>query len=135
MEVADGVGFEPTVGVNPRRFSRPVPSTARPPVRLARTRILGSACFHNKREWQGSLAQAGEGDDRDGQVVGPPVGTASEALRIIDEQPLDGVLPDLKLHGEVGVTVARRLRCKGVPFVVVTAYAADAVDPELRHDF
>ncbi len=23
--VADGVGFEPTVGVNPRRFSRPVP--------------------------------------------------------------------------------------------------------------
>ena len=24
-EVADGVGFEPTVSVNPRRFSRPVP--------------------------------------------------------------------------------------------------------------
>jgi hypothetical protein len=23
--MADGVGFEPTVGVNPRRFSRPVP--------------------------------------------------------------------------------------------------------------
>ena len=23
--VADGVGFEPTVGVNPRRFSRPLP--------------------------------------------------------------------------------------------------------------
>ena len=23
--LADGVGFEPTVGVNPRRFSRPVP--------------------------------------------------------------------------------------------------------------
>src|SRR5262249_18225895 len=61
-DMADGVGFEPTVGVNPRRFSRPVPSTARPPVRLARTRILGSACFHNKREWHGSLAQAGEGD-------------------------------------------------------------------------
>ena len=24
-ELADGVGFEPTVGVNPRRFSRPLP--------------------------------------------------------------------------------------------------------------
>jgi hypothetical protein len=24
-KLADGVGFEPTVGVNPRRFSRPLP--------------------------------------------------------------------------------------------------------------
>jgi len=70
-----------------------------------------------------------------GCLIEGPVGTTTEALRIIDEQPLDGVLLDLKLHGEVGVSVARRLRCKGVPFVVVTAYAADAVDPELRHDF
>jgi hypothetical protein len=33
--LADGVGFEPTRGVNPCRFSRPVPSTARPPIRAA----------------------------------------------------------------------------------------------------
>ena len=25
VSLADGVGFEPTVGVNPRRFSRPLP--------------------------------------------------------------------------------------------------------------
>src|SRR5271167_1114791 len=31
--VAEGVGFEPTVTFQPRRFSRPVPSTARPPLR------------------------------------------------------------------------------------------------------
>jgi hypothetical protein len=30
--LADGVGFEPTRSVNPCRFSRPVPSTARPPI-------------------------------------------------------------------------------------------------------
>jgi hypothetical protein len=30
--VADGVGFEPTRGVNPCRFSRPVLSTAQPPI-------------------------------------------------------------------------------------------------------
>jgi hypothetical protein len=35
-EVADGVGFEPTRGVNPWRFSRPLPSTARPPVHRGR---------------------------------------------------------------------------------------------------
>ena len=31
--VAERVGFEPTRGVNPWRFSRPLPSTARPPLR------------------------------------------------------------------------------------------------------
>jgi hypothetical protein len=30
--VADGVGFEPTRSLHPCRFSRPVPSTARPPI-------------------------------------------------------------------------------------------------------
>ena len=33
--VADGVGFEPTRSVNPCRFSRPVPSTTRPPIRIS----------------------------------------------------------------------------------------------------
>lgn len=31
--MADGVGFEPTKELPPCRFSRPVPSTARPPIR------------------------------------------------------------------------------------------------------
>src|ERR1019366_1422004 len=34
--VADGVGFEPTVRLHARRFSRPLPSTARPPIPRAR---------------------------------------------------------------------------------------------------
>ena len=38
--LADGVGFEPTRSANPCRFSRPVPSTARPPIR--RWRLLAS---------------------------------------------------------------------------------------------
>lgn len=37
--MADGVGFEPTKSVNPCRFSRPVPSTTRPPVRAAQSFI------------------------------------------------------------------------------------------------
>jgi hypothetical protein len=32
--VAEGVGFEPTSDVSRCRFSRPVPSTARPPLRF-----------------------------------------------------------------------------------------------------
>src|SRR5437867_3246115 len=33
-QLADGVGFEPTRDLRPCRFSRPVPSTARPPIRF-----------------------------------------------------------------------------------------------------
>jgi hypothetical protein len=34
--LADGVGFEPTVRLHVRRFSRPLPSTTRPPILRAR---------------------------------------------------------------------------------------------------
>src|SRR5579863_3394255 len=34
VRVADGVGFEPTRSLHPCRFSRPVPSTARPPIQI-----------------------------------------------------------------------------------------------------
>ena len=34
--MADRVGFEPTEGLHPRRFSRPLHSTALPPVRVLR---------------------------------------------------------------------------------------------------
>ncbi len=35
--LVDGVGFEPTVASPPRRFSRPVPSTTRPPILMSPT--------------------------------------------------------------------------------------------------
>lgn len=35
-DMADGVGFEPTRRLHACRFSRPVPSTARPPIHLTR---------------------------------------------------------------------------------------------------
>jgi hypothetical protein len=41
--VADGVGFEPTGPLRARRFSRPVPSTARPPI--LRRRCIGDGRF------------------------------------------------------------------------------------------
>jgi hypothetical protein len=34
FKMADGVGFEPTMGFHPCRFSRPVHSTALPPIRV-----------------------------------------------------------------------------------------------------
>ncbi len=45
LKVADGVGFEPTGGFHLRRFSRPVPSTARPPIRFAAAPFRGGVAI------------------------------------------------------------------------------------------
>ncbi len=44
VQLADGVGFEPTVRLHARRFSRPVQSTTLPPIRMSRSR--SSYRFH-----------------------------------------------------------------------------------------
>ena len=41
--MAEGVGFEPTKEFNPCRFSRPVHSTALPPLRRTRFSLLAGA--------------------------------------------------------------------------------------------
>ena len=47
--MADGVGFEPTRSLHPRRFSRPVPSTARPPIHDNKIKYLGRMPQRTKR--------------------------------------------------------------------------------------
>jgi hypothetical protein len=44
--LADGVGFEPTIELPRCRFSRPVPSTARPPIRHS---ALHGGVGHSRR--------------------------------------------------------------------------------------
>ena len=46
--LAEGARFELAVHVNGRRFSRPVPSTTRPPLRIKKSssyRLLAFSCF------------------------------------------------------------------------------------------
>src|SRR5580692_1760543 len=42
---AEGVGFEPTVTSRPRRFSRPVPSTTRPPLQPSNSISISGICL------------------------------------------------------------------------------------------
>ena len=42
--MAERVGFEPTVPLPVRRFSRPLPSTTRPPLRIAMIIPYNSLC-------------------------------------------------------------------------------------------
>lgn len=72
-----------------------------------------------------ALEQAGA------DVLGPAL-TIEQALALLaDGPPLDGAVLDLNLRGEPTTPVARHLADRGVPFLLVTAYAADRQDEPL----
>ncbi|HEX4043671.1 MAG TPA: response regulator [Xanthobacteraceae bacterium] len=62
------------------------------------------------------------------QVVGP-VSTASEALASARNSHFDAAVLDINLGDGLVYTVAEILGKRGVPFVFVTGYDADSVDP------
>jgi len=62
------------------------------------------------------------------QVVGP-VSTASEALAAARNSNFDAAVLDINLGDGLVYTVAEILGKRGVPFVFVTGYDADSVDP------
>jgi CheY-like chemotaxis protein len=65
-------------------------------------------------------------------VVGP-VGRIADALRLAEEEALDGAILDINLNGERCFPIALALRQRGVPFVFLTGYDDDAIIPvELR---
>ncbi|HEX3936078.1 MAG TPA: response regulator [Xanthobacteraceae bacterium] len=62
------------------------------------------------------------------QVIGP-VSTASEALASARNSHFDAAVLDINLGDGLVYTVAEILGKRGVPFVFVTGYDADSVDP------
>jgi CheY-like chemotaxis protein len=65
-------------------------------------------------------------------VVGP-VGRIADALRLAEEEALDGAILDINLNGERCFPIALALRQRGVPFVFLTGYDDEAIIPvELR---
>lgn len=63
-----------------------------------------------------------------GVIVCGPAGTVSEAMGLIETQPVDAALVDLNLNGEMAISVVETLAGRGVPVVIVTGYD---VAPEL----
>ena len=65
-------------------------------------------------------------------VVGP-VGRIADALRLAEQEALDGAILDVNLNGERCFPIALVLRQRGVPFVFLTGYDDEAIIPqELR---
>jgi CheY-like chemotaxis protein len=65
-------------------------------------------------------------------VVGP-VGRIADALRLAENEALDGAILDVNLNGERCFPIALALRQRGVPFFFLTGYDDEAIIPvELR---
>ena len=77
-------------------------------------------------------AQIGRVLEEAGAVVLGPAHSVEEALALLrDGAPPDAALLDVNLRGEPVTPVARALAGLGVPFALVTAYAADGLDEPL----
>ena len=77
-------------------------------------------------------AQIGRVLEEAGAVVLGPAHSVEEALALLrDGAPPDAALLDVNLRGELVTPVARALAGLGVPFALVTAYAADRLDEPL----
>ena len=61
-------------------------------------------------------------------VVGP-VGRVTEALRILNQQPVDAAILDVNLAGEFVYPLAELLRTRNIPFVFATGYSPESIDP------
>lgn len=59
-------------------------------------------------------------------VLGP-VPTVADALRLIEAEPLDGAVLDVKLRGDLAFPVADSLIEKNVPFIFMTGYGSDFI--------
>jgi CheY-like chemotaxis protein len=62
------------------------------------------------------------------QVVGP-AGWLQHGLELAQDEPLDGAILDINLHGEMSFAIAEVLRTRGVPFVFVTGYEDRSIVP------
>ena len=65
--------------------------------------------------------------ERAGADVAPPVGTESEALRVIEQADFDGALLDANLHGRPVNAIAAALTRRNIPFVFITGYGREGL--------
>jgi CheY-like chemotaxis protein len=97
---------------------------------------MGSGAFHKMRvlvvEDEFVVAETARCDlEQTGATVLGPATSVGQAMRLIDQGgPIDLALLDVHLKGELVYPVARTLRASGIPFMFLTGYDAEAIDPE-----
>lgn len=63
-------------------------------------------------------------DDSAAIVVGPAPSLA-EAMRLVEESPIDAAILDMNLNGQWSDPIAEALLARGIPFVFTTGYGAN----------
>jgi signal transduction histidine kinase len=71
--------------------------------------------------------------EHEGAKVSGPVATVSDALRLIEENELDGALVDANLRGRRVDDIAAALTRNNVPFVFVTGYGRETLPSGFVH--
>lgn len=64
-------------------------------------------------------------------IAGAPA-RLPDALSALDDGPIDAVLLDLNINGEPSYPVAEALMQRGIPFVFMTGYQAESLEPEFQ---
>jgi DNA-binding NarL/FixJ family response regulator len=67
-------------------------------------------------------------EDNGCQVVGP-AGWLQRGLELAEQEPIDGAILDINLHGEMSFPIAEALSTRGVPFIFVTGYEDRSIVP------
>jgi DNA-binding NtrC family response regulator len=67
-----------------------------------------------------------------GAFVSGPVATVDDALRLLDESPIEGALLDVQLRRGGATDVAKVLLERHIPFIVVTGYLRETLPAELK---
>jgi PAS domain S-box-containing protein len=65
-------------------------------------------------------------------VVGP-IGIVAQALESARTDLIDGAILDVNVAGEAVYPVADALAARGIPFVFMTGYGSDGIDPRYAH--
>jgi len=71
-------------------------------------------------------------EDMGAVVVGPVAHVAAALAALRSGEPLDGATLDVTLGREKSFEVARALRDRGVPFVILTGYGEQGLPEDLR---
>jgi CheY-like chemotaxis protein len=137
LTTADGVAWEITLQL-PRPLAHSAASQSAPqlvddalhqqmPVTdKAYRRLAGKRLLVVEDEMLVALALSAGLQDAGAEVLAS-TGSASEALDIIESQPLDGALLDANLKGRPVDDIAAALTRRNVPFVFVTGYGRESL--------
>mgnify|MGYP006273003755 CR=1 FL=1 len=69
-----------------------------------------------------------------GTQVAGPVSSLPEAVALLAQGGIAGALLDVNLRGTMSYPLADALRAEGVPFLFVTGYGPEDLDPAFRDD-